>query len=247
MPKPFILVIPPFEGEFQPKTDTFPHIAVREFYTDSIISAGGLPLIAALRDDKTYVERLIAISSGILLAGNSGQIDPTEYGEKPSIPDKEIDKTRYPFTKRLLSKAFSLGMPVFGICHGLQEINVFLGGSLYQNLTKEFKSDIEHYQNIDSRTPVHKVAVKEDSLIAKICGKNVIAVNSVHRQGIKRLGRGVECAASAPDGVVEAIEVRGLAFCIGVQWHPERLKDEASPKLFERFVKQCRKYLNRRS
>jgi putative glutamine amidotransferase len=114
-------------------------------------------------------------------------------------------------------------MPLLGICGGMQLLNVVLGGTLYQDLRRDLPGAKEHEQRHDRTQPSHPVEVRDGSALAEVLGRGQLMVNSTHHQAVSRLAPNVKVSASAPDGVVEAIEVTDHPFALGVQWHPELL------------------------
>ena len=152
----------------------------------------------------------------------------------------------------LLKKVMEADKPVFGICRGLQFINAALGGTLYQDLPTQFKSEVNHRQPAPYDEPIHPVKPEEGSWIEALAGSDAIMVNSCHHQGLKDLAEGLVVSAKAEDGLVEAVEMPGKKYLKAVQWHPEFMhkKDEVSKKIFKDFVEHCkweepaRTYLN---
>ena len=131
--------------------------------------------------------------------------------------------------------------PFLGICRGLQFINAYLGGSLYQDLPTEYNCRVEHHMSPPYNRPAHKVQVLEGTRLAKIIGSGIHEVNSYHHQAIKTLSQKVEKMAESEDGLVEAIAVKNHRFAIGVQWHPEFSyeNNEESMNLIKAFIKEC--------
>src|SRR5262249_23251789 len=136
----------------------------------------------------------------------------------------------------LLEFASKKKVPVFGICYGHQSLNVFCGGSLYQDIPHDLHSNIQHWQEAPYNRPVHSVRVESESIVHRVFKKQEIEVNSVHHQGVKNLAPSLKPTAVAPDGVIEAYENRnGGQLLMGVQWHPERMWRDF-PEQFNLFV-----------
>jgi putative glutamine amidotransferase len=158
---------------------------------------------------------------GLILQGGA-DIDPRAYGEVPSNTVGTIDVTRDRFELDLLRAFVAAGKPVFGICRGMQLINVACGGNLHQDLcvdgaTKQWHAHADAYDR-----HVHPIGIITDSWLSKRYANAATAmVNSIHHQGVERLGDGLTIQARADDGVVEAIKGSGENFLLGVQWHPE--------------------------
>ena len=138
----------------------------------------------------------------------------------------------------ILKKSVELDKPVLGICRGIQFMNACFGGTLYQDLDKEFNSSIDHHMTPPYDRAVHEVNIRKDSLLYSILGKEKIGVNSYHHQAIKDLSPEFANSAISEDGIVEGIEMPSKRFIVGVQWHPELtyLCDENSQKIIKAFV-----------
>ena len=123
----------------------------------------------------------------------------------------------------LLDMALSDDKPVFGICRGIQFMNAYLGGDLFQDLPTEYESTVEHHMEPPYDVAAHKVRIVENTILSEILGEGTIEVNSYHHQAVKSPAKRAEVMAVSEDGLVEAISVKGQKFAVGVQWHPERL------------------------
>ena len=135
-------------------------------------------------------------------------------------------------------------MPIFGTCLGHQTLNVALGGDLWQDLPSQQPSDVVHRRPVAEHAVLsHSVDIVEGSLLHRILGRTRLDVNSTHHQGLRRLGSGLRPTATAPDGIVEALELPDHPFCLTVQWHPESLADEPGPHraLFDAFVEAVKR------
>jgi putative glutamine amidotransferase len=179
---------------------------------------------------------------GLLLAGG-GDIDPAHFGElsHPKLGDVEADRDWVELT--LTPWALSDGLPVFGICRGIQAINVAADGSLWQDIAAQVPDTIRHpyYPGYPYNRLSHSVRLEPDSRLLEILGDLELEVNSLHHQAIREIGRGLRVTALAPDGVIEGIEGNSEAWVVGVQWHPEWLIDDdpRMKRLFEAFVAAC--------
>jgi putative glutamine amidotransferase len=197
---------------------------------------GGIPvLLPAVRDEET-VAGLCAIVDGILLTGGE-DIEPSYYGEENAHGRSLCHPERDRFETTLLRCAQGYGLPVLGICRGMQVLNVHFGGSLYQDLS-ERPGTGEHLSPEEGVYLPHEVRIAPGSRLAALLGSEPRTVNSRHHQIVKHLAPGFAAAAFAADGVIEAIErAEGDSFLMGVQWHPELMPgDSATAALFSGFV-----------
>ena len=193
-------------------------------YLKGIKAAGGIPLVLPIEMTDKDADRIVETCDGFLFTG--GQ-------DVGSCPERDALETL------LLSKALQADKAVLGICRGLQLINVFLGGTLWQDLPSQHPSDIVHRQAKPYGATTHKVALNGD--LGTLLGKDTIEVNTLHHQAAKDLGNGLKAMAVAPDGIIEAIQMEGKRFVWAVQWHPEYLfeADPNSQVLFTHFIKHC--------
>jgi gamma-glutamyl-gamma-aminobutyrate hydrolase PuuD len=214
-------------------------------YVESVRRAGGEPRV--LDPVKDLAGQVVGEIAGLLLTGGV-DIDPARYGEERDATVVNVEAERDEFEFGLLRAAREAQLPIFGICRGVQVMNVAFGGSLYQDLPSQMTGILEHTVPSPPCSIAHEVWVSKGSRLwslmqEKMADADACSVNSRHHQGIKRLAPGFEVTATAPDGVVEAIEcANGTTFCLGVQWHPENFwrTGEFRP-LFEGFIEACRK------
>ncbi len=218
-------------------------------YVAGVAQAGGTPMV--LPPLPGTAEEVAGSIDGLLLCGGS-DLDPAYYGEEP-IPELGVTlPERDTFEMDLVEQALERDMPVFGICRGLQVLNVALGGTLYQDLPSQLHPDlIAHRQKMPKWQWTHEVEVDGGSNAAKIMNTGGLRVNSYHHQAIKDLADGLVVSARASDGVVEAVESRNLfeRWLVGVQWHAEAMRD-AGPEhrnLFEAHVEAAKRYALRRA
>jgi putative glutamine amidotransferase len=178
-----------------------------------------------------------------LLLGGGVDVDPSRYG-RTRLPNGtvEVDAERDALDFRLLEEALRRGAPIFGICRGLQVVNVALGGTLVQDIPSERPSEVVHQRTREEKTRRdHHVTIAAGTRLAAIAGVTEAAVNSRHHQAIERVARELAVAAMAPDGMAEAIEAAGELWMLAVQWHPENLLgDELSEGLFAEFLRAAR-------
>ncbi|MCQ2532115.1 MAG: gamma-glutamyl-gamma-aminobutyrate hydrolase family protein [Saccharofermentans sp.] len=207
-------------------------------YMDGITEAGGIPVMLPLTHDEGEIEELLDHMHGILLTGGH-DVSPALYNEKPLKECAQTIEERDRMEMILLKKTLERDMPVLGICRGIQFLNVFTGGTLYQDLPTQRPTKTEHHQSPPYDIPVHEVTIKDDSKLFKLLGKSSIRVNSYHHQAIKDIGEDLKIMAISEDGLTEAVEMPDKRFVWAVQWHPEFAykKDDVQRKIFEEFVK----------
>ena len=213
-------------------------------YLESIKRAGGEPrVLDPAADDCAAVADSV---HAVLLTGGP-DVDPARYGEQPHASVSAVDPRRDEFEIGLIHEVVAKGVPLFGICRGMQLLNVALGGTLIQDLPSHGRGTIEHSKATPLCAIAHEVWISPNSMVAslmpeKLAEADSCAVNSRHHQAINRVADGLEVTATAPDGVIEALEHRTLTFCVAVQWHPENFwRTGEFRELFEGFVEIARK------
>lgn len=208
-------------------------------YTEAVTKAGGIPLLIPLGLDREALTQIVDHVDGLLLPGG-GDIDPAHYNGTVEVPlggvDRERDQTELFLCKLVVDHA----LPFLAICRGLQVLNVALDGTLIEDIASMKQGDLDHdLPNNKPRTYLaHSVTVRSNSELSKHLGNEHCWVNSVHHQAIRDLAPGLEATAWAEDGTIEAAELPGHPFGLGVQWHPENLvnDDPAMLSLFEGLV-----------
>jgi len=232
--KPIIGVTPLFDDEKD-------SIWMLPGYMDGIMAAGGLPIVLPFADTPEDAAALADTMDGLLLTGGH-DVDPTRYGEAPSALCENPNAARDTLEYLLLDAMLAMEKPVLGICRGIQLLNVYLGGTLYQDIPTDMGVQVVHAQKPPYDTPSHTVAVSADTPLYTIVKKPVMAVNSYHHQGIRMLADGLVPMAHADDGLVEAVYMPDQRFVLAIQWHPEfsYRKDDDQRQLFRAFVDACR-------
>ncbi|WP_022799042.1 gamma-glutamyl-gamma-aminobutyrate hydrolase family protein [Thermus islandicus] len=187
------------------------------------LAAQGLAYVLVPPQGEAALERLLRHLDGILLPGG-GDVDPGLYGEEPLPELGEVDPERDGLEVFLARYAAEKGLPLLGVCRGVQVLNVALGGSLHQDLGRAGFA-LQHYQKSPPAwgALAHRVELTGESPLTALFPPS-FRVNSYHHQGVKALGRGLRPAAFSPDGLVEAVFLGGHPLYLGVQWHPELLR-----------------------
>lgn len=221
--------------------------AVGEKYIRALVdAAGALPLMIPSLDPPLPLRPLLEKLDGLLLTGSYSNIEPHHYSSEPSYPGNLHDPARDATSLSIVSLAIEMKVPVLGVCRGLQEINVALGGSLHQKV-HDVPGMNDHRENNDAPLdeqygPSHPVQLAKGGVLAKIAGGEHAMVNSLHGQGIDRLGRRLVAEAVASDGLIEAVRLDSDdTFLVAVQWHPE-WKVTQNPfylGLFQAFAAAC--------
>ena len=207
-------------------------------YLEGIKAAGGVPVVLPIEMSEEDANRIVETCDGFLFTGGQ-DVSPELYGTMDAtgtiIPSPERDGLE----TLLLEKALQADKAILGICRGLQFINAFLGGTLWQDLPSQHPSDIVHRQGKPYGVPTHKVILKGG--LKTQLGKDILEVNTLHHQAVKDLAGDLIPMAISPDGLIEAARMTSKRFVWAVQWHPEYMfkTDADSLSLFSHFVKQC--------
>ena len=212
-------------------------------YSESIATSGGVPILIPLLETSEVTAPILDQLSGILLTGCNSDLDPALYGEPRTKACGPTQPLRDRMDFYLLEAAFKRKLPVLAICFGIQSLNVFLGGSLIQDIPSCLETPIRH-SNPDSKgCPSHEIEISAGSVLEQIAGGQKGIVNSTHHQAVKRPGQGLEVIARAPDNVIESVSYSDPQhWVLGIQWHPEKSFecDEFSRKIFDFFLARCR-------
>ena len=217
----------------------FPWFALRQNYAGSIIEAGGLP-VALPHAPEALVDAYLDQLDGLVVTGGAFDIDPALYGDSERHPTVGLKAERTAFEWAITERALARDLPVLGICGGQQLLHVVLGGTLIQHIPDRIRDALAHEQPNPRDEAGHSVAVVPGTILHRLVRADELAVNSAHHQAADRVGAGVVVSATAPDGVIEAIEHAGYRFCLGVQWHPEFFISDGDRRLLEGFVQAAR-------
>lgn len=235
MKKPLIGVVLDLEekGDYS----IYPYYVLRQDYFAAITKAGGIPVGIPLSAEN--IEDCVENLDGLLLPGGDYDIPPHVYGDD-SIHETVVMKTgRLDFDMTLTKKFLEKDIPILGICLGEQLLAVIHGGALMQHIENELPDALPHYIE-DRLKPTHEIQIKEGTLLHQIIGETSMMVNSHHHQAVKAESGQFIVSARSSDGVIEAIEVPGKKFCLGMQWHPEHLVHPKELDIFKAFIDACR-------
>ena len=223
------------------------HMAGEKYLTAVTQAATAIPLMIPVLEDPIDFDVLLGHLDGILLTGSYSNVEPHHYNGEPSEEGTLHDSHRDAVTLPLIRHVLDMGMPLFAICRGFQELTVALGGTLHQKV-HQVPGYHMHLENPDDPIevkygPSHPVSLPEGGLLRSLVGKESMMVNSLHSQGVAKLADGVTIEAVADDGLIEAFRVDNApGFNLAVQWHPEwrATEDEFSMAMFKAFGDACR-------
>ena len=214
---------------------------VGQAYVNAIEKAGGTVLILPITQSDATLESLISQLDGILFSGG-GDITLKHFNGAPHPQVYGVQPERDEFEFQLLERSLASDIPLLAICRGIQILNVAFGGDLYTHIADQVEGALKHdwFPGYPRDKIAHNVKLQPNSKLHKVFNQDMIDVNSLHHQGIARVGDGLAATAFAPDGLVEGLEVKDSNFAVGVQWHPECLpNDPQMQKLFTAFISAC--------
>lgn len=213
-----------------------------ESYLRAVENAGGEPVEISLGLSSDELESMAESVDAVVLPGSPADVNPSLFHASPRKETNEADTNRERTDYALLKNAFDEGKPVLAICYGVQLLNVYLGGTLIQDIPSELHTNIPHERDKGRPETFHEVQFETNSRSAMIAEANVAKVNSSHHQAILEPGRSLRIVGRAPDGVIEAVEWTGDAnWVTGVQWHPERMAEDALAQgLFRELIAAAR-------
>ena len=217
-------------------------VAVPQPYLDAIVRAGGEGAVLLPRSiTAAEADAIIANFDGLMLLGG-GDVSPSQYGEEREDKTYGVIRVRDEFEIALLDAATRASLPVFGICRGAQLLAVARGGTLLQHITDTPGIRDHGKPGVESGANLHELSIAADTKLSAILGVDTVMASCHHHQAVATIPNGLRQSASAPDGIIEAIESTDDHFCIAVQWHPEdtAATDTNQQRLFDAFVEACR-------
>ena len=227
-----------------------PFHCVGEKYIAAVAKASeAIPVLIPSLGEDADLEAILASVDGILLTGSPSNVEPQRYAGPPSDPDTLHDPHRDATTLPLIPQVIAAGMPLFAVCRGFQEMNVAFGGTLWQKV-QEVAGYADHREDKEAPLeaqygPAHEIELVPGGQLQRIAGTDRVTVNSLHSQGVQRLGEGLVVEARAPDGLIEGFSVPAApGFALAVQWHPEWqvMNNPFSRALFAAFGEAARSH-----
>ncbi len=191
-------------------------------YVNSILRSGGAPVLLPYLADQDVIAAALEVADGVLLPGG-GDVVSLRYGEEPHPKEHYHNPARDEMEFEVVQLALEKGLPILGICRGVQVLNVALGGTLVQDVPSEVEGAVKHFSHGLAPVLLHNVDIEEGSLLAQILGATSLAVNSWHHQAVRDLGRGLRVNCRSRDGVIEGVESDEGKPILGVQCHPEEV------------------------
>ena len=221
--RPIIGITPSPVNDVSPAFGDVTFYRMTNTYTSAVETAGGIPVVLPPTDPSAAAQ-VVARLDALLLSGG-GDIRPSRY--KNTGPQHEktygISDERDAWEDALLEAAFAIDLPVLCICRGIQALNVFCGGTLWQDVPTQMPGAESHKQPEGAGSEATAHVVTASGLLADVYGMSEVGTNSFHHQGIKDLGAGLVACGRTPDGLIEAVEMPGRSFVLGMQWHPEAM------------------------
>ena len=222
---------------------------LRENYMESVLRAGGLPVLLPHFSDEATAHAMASQLDGLLLAGG-GDVRPSRYGEETLPACGEPDDQRDVFELLMIREALAMGMPVFGVCRGIQILAVAMGGTLYQDIESQLGIEKQrHSQEPPYGETVHTVRFVQNGLFERITGGQEMRTNSMHHQSIKQPGERLIVEGVSEDGVIEAVSAKDDDGIFAVQFHPEWLCDHSvqAARLFDHLIAKASEYAQRQT
>ena len=212
-------------------------------YIDSLIRVGAIPMMIPINLPKSSIRTMLSGLDGVVFSGG-GDIVPQLFNGKAHNKVYGVDRERDEIEIEMVAQAANMEKPFLAICRGLQLVNIAFGGTLFTHISDQVDTAILHacYPDHPWDHIAHTVKLERESLLGRVIGKDEIEVNSLHHQGVNKVGNGLIVVATAPDGLAEGLELDGHPFGLAVQWHPEMIPDSPySERIFSSFVEAAAK------
>ncbi len=204
------------------------------------VEEGGAVVVMLPFQDAAHAPAAMAGLDGLVVSGGDADVPPVFYGQTERPVLGRVSMGRALFDRALWHYALEHDIPALGVCGGMQMLNVAVGGTLFQDLSERPGTQV-HEQPQEKRQPHHRLEIADGSLLQRAYDVTALDVNSTHHQIVHRCGKDVWVTATAPDGAVEAIEVRGKTFAMGVQWHPEAMDNKPHWRIYMALVEAAQK------
>lgn len=235
MSRPRVLLTPDVETRPGRRGPWRAHFLDRA-YPRAVLDAGGVPLVAPYSEDPAVLEVLLETVDAVVLTGGDFDVDPTLFGEEPHEKLGTLKADRTAFERAIYAGTIARGLPLLGICGGMQLICALRGGALWQDLGTQHPEALEHEQAEPKDEAGHTVEVVPGTRLAELCGAEELGVNSTHHQAVRELGEGLRANATAPDGIVEAFDDPAYPFLLAVQWHPEAMPGDRQAAIYRGLI-----------
>lgn len=217
-------------------------IGINHDYIQAIEKASGVPLVLPIVRSKIAIQRQAELIDGLILSGGD-DVSPLYYGEEPHSHLDTFCPERDHHELELIRAVFQLGKPIFGICRGLQLLNVAFGGTLHQDIPQALPQSLQHTQKARPDDATHTVDLMPGTFLHRLFGETQLLTNSFHHQAIKEIAPQFTINAYTKDGLIEGFEREEPSFILGVQWHPETMiiKHPQMQKLFDALIQAVRR------
>ena len=232
---PVIAVTPSWDNDTR-------RMVVNQDYIMAVLDAGGIPMVIPPMQDEARLIEALDRCDGLLLTGGD-DVNPACYGEEKLPCCGELTPERDFAEPVLIRRAIEKGMPILGICRGIEIVNVALGGTLYQDIALQYKDELKHPCYDIPASDAHGMRILPDTLLRRVMGTDACMVNSRHHQSVKALAPGMILNAVAPDGLTEGMEAADGRPILCVQWHPESIQRRLPEhlRLFQWLVQEASK------
>ncbi len=222
--------------------NNIPSVHVHEKYVQAVINGGGVPVVIPIGPTE-MAKAWVSMCDGLILSSGE-DIDPASFNANPIPQIQKTNQKRDKIEIELIHNALKLQKPILAICRGITMLNAALGGTVIQDICTTVSKPINHYQQAERPEATHDIIIDTTSRLYQIFQKQKIHVNSMHHQAIDMIAPDIKVVATAPDGVIEAVEgINDTPILWGTQWHPEEMavEDPSMNELFKQFIAECNK------